>query len=73
MPEVFFSLEATEMGGEAAKASREAATKNITNSQNDQLLDGSVGRGLHRLRTGQNKAPIKVPFSQAFLKVLQGV
>ena len=38
--EVFLSLETKEISGKAAKASREAATKNITNSQNDQLLDG---------------------------------
>ena len=42
--EVFFSLKATEMSGEAAKASRKAARKNITNSQNDQLLDGLMAQ-----------------------------
>ena len=34
------------MIGEAAKASREAARKNITNSQNDQLLDGLMAQVL---------------------------
>ena len=32
------------MSGKAAKASRKAATKNITNSQNDQLLDGLMAQ-----------------------------
>ena len=54
MPEVFFSLKATELSGEAK--SRSGEKKNITHSQNDQLLrwpDSLVGRGLHRYRTGQ--------------------
>ena len=32
------------MSGEAAKANREAAIKNITNPQNDQLLDGLMAQ-----------------------------
>ena len=59
--EVFFSLEATELSGEAKLRSGEK--KYITHSQNDQLLrwpDSLVGRGLHRYRTGQIIAPIKV-------------
>ena len=42
--EAFFLLEETEMIGEAAKASREVARKNITSSQNDQLLDGLMAQ-----------------------------
>ena len=36
-------------------------------------LDSSVDRTLNRYRRCQNMASIKVPFSRAFLKVLQGV
>ena len=43
-PEVFLSLQKNEMSGEAARASRKAATKNISNSQNDQLLDGLMAQ-----------------------------
>ena len=42
--EFFFSLEATELSGEAPKASREVARKNITYSQNDQLPDGLIAQ-----------------------------
>ena len=49
----------------AAKPSREAARKKyyeLTKWPALRWLDSSVGRGLHRYRTGQNIAPIKVPF-----------
>ena len=44
MPEVFFSLEATEMSGEAARRVAKRREKIITNSQNDQLLHGLMAQ-----------------------------
>ena len=67
----FFSLEATELSGEAAKASREVTRKKyyvLTKWPAPRWLDSSVGSALHRYYSGQNIAPIKVQFSRAFLK-----
>ena len=44
VPEVFFSLEATEMSGEAARRVAKRREKIITNSQNDQLLHDLIAQ-----------------------------